>query len=322
MEEIKVERAEEVRTPIVNEFIDNPVYTYNREEQDRDGSNLVSCLKNEKIIARYIMKQGKITNPKHVLYGGMAENAVKIFTVPILSSGLYVNVLTDKEKEYLEYIMGLDKNSLSVYKKKDNFWDNFQVRLMKQDNYFDLRNPEDYIKYKVLLANKELIAPSLQDLEDRPKATYKYVLIAEEDSNKSARKSMSVTMEAYKLFGKIEDDAATLRVIIELMTQKSVAAKTKLEFLHTQVNSLIQLNTKHFVEVAKDEFLPYKVIIKRGVEEGLIANRGGFYYVKSTNTPMCKDNEDPTINSAARWLALPKQQELKFGLEAKINESK
>lgn len=322
MEELQVERAEEVKTPITKEFIDNPEYAFNREEKGEDGSNLISCLKNERIVARYIMKQGKITNPRHVLYGGMAETAVKVFTVPLLTSGLYVNVLTDKEKEYLEYIMGLDKNSLSVYKKKDNFWDNFQVRLTKQDTYFDLRNPEDYIKYKVLLANKELIAPNLQTLEDRPKATYKYVLVAEEDSNKAAKRSMSATMEAYKLFGKIEDDTDTLRVIIELMTQKSVAVRTKVDYLHAQINSLIQLNTKHFVEVAKDEYLPYKVIVKRGVEEGLIANRGGFYYIKKTNTPMCNDGEDPTINSAARWLALPKQQELKFELEAKINESK
>ena len=47
----------------------------------------VSCLRKEKITVRYIPKEsGMITNPKHVFYGGMAENAVRMFTVPILES--------------------------------------------------------------------------------------------------------------------------------------------------------------------------------------------------------------------------------------------
>lgn len=91
----------------------------------------------------------------------MAENASRTFVVPRLSSGMFVNVLTDAEKAFLEEIMGLEYNSLSIYKKVDNFWDDSnengisKVTLKKQDNYFDLSNPEDYIRYKILLANKE-----------------------------------------------------------------------------------------------------------------------------------------------------------------------
>jgi len=32
----------------------------------------------------------------------MSENAVRKFVVPLLSTGAYVNVLTNNEKEYLE----------------------------------------------------------------------------------------------------------------------------------------------------------------------------------------------------------------------------
>nr|DAU83986.1 MAG TPA: hypothetical protein [Crassvirales sp.] len=105
-----------------------------------------------------------VTNPKHILYGGMAENAVKYFTVPQLESGKLVNVLTDDEKNFLEEIMGLEYNALSIYKKENNYWHNRQVRLLKQDNILDLSDPEQYIKYKILLANKDEIAPSLQVL--------------------------------------------------------------------------------------------------------------------------------------------------------------
>ena len=68
----------------------------------------------------------------------------------------------------MKKLWGLEYNALSIYKKVDNFWDDAneigiaRVRLIKQDNYFDLANPEDFIKYKILLANKDFIAPSLR----------------------------------------------------------------------------------------------------------------------------------------------------------------
>jgi hypothetical protein len=38
------------------------------------------------------------TNPRHVLSGGMADTSFKTYVVPRLaSSGVYVNVLTNKE---------------------------------------------------------------------------------------------------------------------------------------------------------------------------------------------------------------------------------
>lgn len=128
-----------------------------------------------------------ITNPKHVLYGGMAENAVRVFGVPKLSSGSYVNVLTNQEKTCIEEALGLEVNALSIYKKQDNFWDNFNVRLTKQDTVLNLSRPEDYLKYKVLLANKNIIASSIQELEDHPKASYQFVIINEQDETKKAK---------------------------------------------------------------------------------------------------------------------------------------
>jgi hypothetical protein len=85
-------------------------------------SGLISCLRNDKVIVRYINKSNNaITNPRHVLYGGMAETATRVFTVPMLRSGGLVNVLTDEEKAFLEDYMGLSKNALSVHAKGDNY---------------------------------------------------------------------------------------------------------------------------------------------------------------------------------------------------------
>lgn len=290
-----------------------------KEIPETDGSELVNCLRNERIIVKHIPKEtGMVTNPKHILYGGMAENAVRWFTVPRLSSGAYVNVLTNAEKAYLEEVMGLEYNALSIYNKVDNYWDNFFVRLTKQDNYLDLSDPEDYIKYKVLLANKDYIAPSLQEVEDHPKATYQFVIVHEDEESKASKKKLNATMQAYMEFGKIQEDADKLRTIIEIIDGRPMAKTSKLEFLQDKVGKLIQADSKLFVKVAEDPMLDTKVLIKKSIEGGLISNRGGMLYLKSDGTPLCEDNEEPTINIAAKYLNMPKHQELKFSLEAKL----
>lgn len=289
-------------------------------KQYRDKpKDFVSCLRKERIIVRHIPKQtGMITQPKHILYGGMAENAIRTFTVPRLLSGAYVNVLTDSEKDFLEEVMGLEYNALSVYRKQDNYWENKTVRLRKQDNFFDLSDPDDYIKYKILLANKDFIAPSMQAYEDLPKITYQFVILRENEEIKTAEKSMSATMMAYKEFGKIENDEHTLRTLIEMLDGRPVSVKTKLEFLKTKVNELIQANSKTFLKAITDPMLSTKVLIKRAIEEGIISSRGGMLYLKSDNTPLCEDGEDPTLSIASKYLNQPKRQELKFMIESKL----
>lgn len=286
---------------------------------------LVNCLRNERIIVRHIPRQSNmVQNPKHVLYGGMAENAIRVFVVPRLTSGKYVNVLTNDEKDFLEHTMGLEDNALSIHKREHNFWDDSnpdgiaKVMLKKQDNYLDLSDPNDYIKYKILIANKDWIAPSLKALEDHPKATYQYVIIGEGDETKSAKSNMSNTMMCYKEYGKIEEDADTLRLIIETLDGRPVASTSKLEFLQTKINDLIQANPKTFLKVVTDKMLPTKVLIKKGVAAGVITKRGDFLYLRSDNKPLCEDGEDPTLSVAAKYLNDPKHQSIKFAIETEL----
>lgn len=301
--------------------------SYRHKETTPTTEELINCLRNEKIIVRYIPKLHGIwgDNPKHVFAGGMAENATKTFVVPRLTSGTYVNVLTNAEKAFLEDYMGLEFNALSVHNKNNNFWDCTnseginKVILSKADTILNLADPVDYIKYKILLANKNFICPSLKILQDMPKATYMYVLIGSNDETNQQRLSMSITMRCYKEFGKIEGDADTLRTIVELLEGRPLAANTKLEFLQARINDLIQKSGKLFLSIITDPMLKNKVLIKKAVTNGIISKRGDFYYLKSDNSPLCENGEDPTLNMAAKYLSNPKRQELLFTIQAKLN---
>ena len=292
-----------------------------------EKEQLISCLRNEKVCVRYVPRQSHmVTDPKHILYGGMAEDAVRTFVVPKLTTGTYVNVLTNSEMAFLENYLGMEKGSLSVYRKQDNFWSDAnpqginKVKLRKQDNYLDLSVPEDYIKYKILLANKDFVAPSPQALEDRPKATYQYVIIEKSEQISTAKRSMDITRECYMEFGKIENDMETLMTIVELLDGRSVSANTSKEFLHTKIDSFIQSSPKNFLKIVKDPTLPTKILIRRNINAGNIVKRGDFLYLKSNGKPLCGDNEDPVLSVAVKFLNNPKNQAVKLGLEALLNK--
>lgn len=300
--------------------------TVTRLSEERE--NLVNCLRDEKVIVRFIMKaRGIITDPRHLLYGGLAPNAKVRLTVPLLRSGGYVDVLTKDEKKYMEYVLGLETNALSIYNRTNNFWDDSnpngigRIELIKGDNYFDMSKPLDYIKVKVLMANSDIIASSMQALQDRPKITYRFVIITENDSVKGANVTVNRKAQAYMEFGKINTDKNKLRVIIETIDGRPTAHNSKLEYLQGKVGELLEANTKLFLQVVKDPLLDCKVLIKRAIEAGLIANRGDYLYLKSDNTPLCENGQEPTLSIAARYLQLPKKQELKFSLEAKLKET-
>lgn len=320
--------AEEVRTEIPKWMPKAETAKRNTRESVPDTSEPVNCLRNERVIVRFIPHPSiLVSDKKHVLYGGMSESATRQFVVPRLSStGLYVNVLTNNEKRFLEQVMGLEHDTLSIYKKKDNFWDDSnpdgigRVVLHKQDNYLDLSIPEDYIKYKILLANKNFVAPSIGALEDHPKATYQFVIVSENSEAQNNLNRMDATMKCYMEYGKVETDVWTLRTVIELIEGRPTAPQVKLDYLQGKINEYIQKDPRRFLSTIKDELLPAKVLIKKCLEAGLIGKKNDAYYLREDGRPLCEMNEESTLNNAAKYISSVKRQELKYMLEAKVKE--
>ena len=291
-----------------------------------ENDDLINCLRNERIIVRHINKNRMgITNPKHIMYGGMLENAVKTYTVPRLRSGKFANVLTPQEKDFLEEIMGLEHNALSIYKKDSNFWSDAnpdgisRVFLKKTDNYLNLNDPIDYIKYKILLANKDFICPNLKTLREKPLVSYEFVIVTDNADVTEDKNKMTNIMEAYRLFGTIENEDDKLRTIVELLTGRPIAINTKSDFLKVQINKYIQEATTQFLDIIKDPYLDVKILIKKAVEEGILSKRGNYYYNRIDNSPLCENKQEPTLDIAAKYLSLPKHQELKLSIEAQLN---
>jgi hypothetical protein len=329
MEDINIDAIDD--SPVTQVATEIPKQKKKKVEQTfqptQEYRTPINCLRNKKVKVRHINKQtGLVSNPKHVLYGGMAENAVRVFTVPMSPSGRYVSIMTDEERECIESALNLPFNALNPYAIENNFWDDDrdgninQVRLTKQDVILDLSKPEDFIKYKILLANTNLIAPSLTALHDMPKASYQFVIVDADEETNIAKNNMSSTMQAYMEFGKINTDVDKLRFIIETMDGRPTSANNKLEFLQTKVNELIQANSKTFVSVITDKYFDFKLLLKKAVEENIVSNRSGYYYLRADNSALCERNEEPTMTIAAKYLANPVHQDVLFAIQAKLQK--
>lgn len=284
----------------------------------------VNPLRNEEIYVRFVPQATGfgIESKSHVGYGNLFDGNTVTLVVPILSNGRYKNILTNDEKDYLEKALGLDSNALSVYKTENNYWDNYKIRIDKEGMKLHLNDPQDYIRYKVLLANSEVIAPSVQERIDRPKATYRFELVrlGEEASMESMK--MNATMESYKEFGKIEGDVDTMRVLVELLDGRPYSKTENAVFFRARINTLIQQDAKRFLQYIKDPLLHTKMIIRRSVELGKVSMKNDYYYLASDGSPLCEQNEKSTLAVAARFLNQPANMEIKFLLESEVDKNR
>lgn len=296
--------------------------TDTKKHDEAMGEVRVNPLRSEKVYVRFVAREDGL--PKgHVLSGGKADGAMTSLCVPVLrSTGSYKNVLTNDEKDFLEEALGLDYNALSVYRKENNYWDNYRVTIGKEGLHLDLSDPEDYIRYKVLLANSDIVAPSVKDRIERPRATYQFELVRENEEASIENAKMNATMSSYKEFGKIESDTDTMRVLVELLDGRPYAENTKPDFLRARINTLIQADPKTFLSSITDPMLRTKVVIRRSQELGRVVKRGDYYYLASDGSPLCEKNENPTLSVAARYLNQPAHQDVKFVLESEVDKNR
>lgn len=256
-------------------------------------------------------KKGMASNvgEDHVISGGMLMGSVRKYQAPLLRNGAIANVLTASEKEYLEDVTGLE---LSVYK---DFWTTHFVSLFKEDNRLDLSNPMDYISYKILLFNKSEVAPTWSDRNK--KLTYEFVIVEADEELVETKVSFDAKKEAFKLYGKIEDDKEKLVGILNLLTNKPISKDSSLAWLQVEVEKIIDKKPESFVSTVKDTSLDTKLLLSEAVNNGYVKKSGNKYSTVD-GLDLCENSQIPTLENAVKYLENVKHQDVKSLIEAKI----
>lgn len=245
----------------------------------------------------------------------LMDGCKNVYVVPQLRNGQLQNPLTDEEKEYFESsaLSGLsfEAGELSIYKKKDNFWNNFTVELGKSSKVLDLSNPYDYFEYKVLLLNSEFVAPDYDSRND--KRTYKYYLVDDLDEAKSKSREFGKEAAAWRQFDELSKDRAKMRSVLRLMGNSTTGDDSD-DFLAKEIGNIIKSpgGIDRFLSIVEDGDIDLKVFIHQALEVRALTYKKGNYYLNGKTSPI------GDFEAVVKFFKEDENSELMVTIKAKI----
>lgn len=218
----------------------------------------------------------------------------------------FIDPLTKEERDFFEDSsrsgLSLKPGDLDPQKKENNFWEGFSVKLHEEGRTLNLKDPWDYLAYKILLQNKDAIAPS-GDVKHRKK-TYKYALqdLYYEEDHES--KETDKKLDAYMAFAEMKDSPDKLKDFLKVFGKRA-PSDAKHEFLKAQVGKIVEDSPEQFLEVKNDENFLTKLLVYDAMEAKMIYKKGDGYFLKPGN-----DHIGRTLQEVVRFLDNPKNADV------------
>lgn len=240
------------------------------------------------------------------------------FVVPVQRNGKYVQILSDEEKEFFEDMeksgMSFNKGDLSVYKDKSNFYETLKYSLGSDEIELDLSRGWDYIMYKLLLAQTDLISPTWEDRNK--KATYLYAIVDEAKEADAEAETITMEQEAWELFGKLTASRANMTNFLKVLG-KNFNEDTNDSVLKGEIRKLLTSTNgvRRFLEITKDVHYDTKLFIFEALRKGGLKQSHGRFYMA--------DGEfiGTSIDEVVAYLDNPKNSEAYVNLKAKVDNA-
>jgi hypothetical protein len=206
----------------------------------------------------------------------MFTGTVCEFDLPISTkTGRLVNILTKEEQAFFEKELFLNPGDLSIYKKKDNYWHTFKVKLDKEERVLDLSDPMDNLAYRVCIVSPH-VAPNWETRYRS--ASFQFALRDEEIIVQEKVTKANKKKDAYKFLGKVENNPDRMRNVLRVYGNK-VAPNTSTSVMYTTIESLIDddKSLPKLLAVINDPNFEMKIFIEDALSVGAILKDGTRY---------------------------------------------
>lgn len=224
----------------------------------------------------------------------------------------YPNGMT--EKEFFEKELGVDLNPTLVADK--NFWRNdrrARVVLTKEGTTLNLNHALDMLKYKILLSNKTMVAPSY---EDRTlKASYEFMIIEESKVTVKKLEEANLKADAYIKFAEVTSNKKNTIGFIKSLGRTIPATATE-DWLKNEVLTVVENNPKYFLEIVNHPQYNERIFVQEAVEVGAIIRKGEKRYTLDNGAELGE------LTDVVNYLLNPDNQEVKLRIKAKIDLAK
>ena len=260
---------------------------------------------------------GWVKNPRHAAYFKL-EGCYDNLTIAQNrdSSGKLKNPLTNAEKAFLAQALDLDEKELSIYT-KGSYLRGIYVKLGKDPVKFNLSDPEDYLRYKILLTNTDLVAKSIKD--KKTKATYKYYIERQSDVAEVNKEKADINKIVWKEYGKMEDDRKKLIGFLKVHARVlnkpviKIDSSTKIDFIQGKVSEVIESDIKKAYEILNNPSFDTILFISNGLEVGELVQEGTKYFLRGK-----QDLVGKTLAEAIQFFEAPINQETRLLIEETI----
>lgn len=215
------------------------------------------------------------------------------------------------EQEFFENELNLPKGSLSIYDRKNKFWDEYVVTISHEGLVLDLSNVADLLKYKVLKANSHKIASSWGARNDDGRYRFAFVENGAEDIE--INKVQHKKQKAYVFMNMIEDSNDKMIDVLNVLGKKVDRLKgVSTDFLKAEIYKIIDDVTPNgefsmldkFVDIATDKDFEYRVLIDKALQAKGIARIGkNGYRLFKGDEEIAEDTKEMIT-----WLKNPKNQ--------------
>ena len=179
------------------------------------------------------------------------------------------------EQDFFERMLGLNKGELDVGKFRtdekgnrypDTFWQKLgTVKLRNEANTLDLSNPMDMIKYKVLMLNKNVVAPSPN--EKNKKRTYRFMIVDQEIAEVQEKEDLNTKLEAFSWFARIKADIEQLKEVMWLYDSR-ITNTTNYDYVFAYVGKIVNDSPTNFLKLVQDVHKDSKLLLMRAVKAG------------------------------------------------------
>jgi len=275
-------------------------------------------LPNETVQVEFVKRQrGNITNKKHVLFGGMGENARR-HLVPKRSKSTfkYIQILTKEEQAFLEDAMFLESGGLNVYKAENNYWDTISLDLVKEGISLHLNNPVEFIRYKILLSYTDMVAPSLNELKLNDKATYQFVVVRKGERANITVAKYNIKKEAYKYATQLELNMDSIKEFLYLAGIRA-AGDASVSWLKAKLGILVEEQPDKVVDIMSSTDYTTRALLAKAVLSGVVLETSGKYSLED-GVQLCEEGEVASLSVAIKFLASNSNADIKNLIEAKL----